>query len=116
MLAKKFGSTFEAIKTCRRKSKCLRETRPRLELNIIKIKVRFHLHNLEKIFLVYQEHRTHAMGTDILTVLILHIKQTLDNMFILQEKDVLAVTRTRTSILLFFNTSSHIILKPVMKL
>ena len=82
-LASNSRSTFEATKTCKRRSECLRKISLRLELNIIKIKVRFHLHNLEKIFLVYQEHRTHAMGTDILTVLILHIKQTLDNMFIL---------------------------------
>ena len=41
MLARKSGSAFEAIKTCKRRSKCLREISPKLELNVIKIKVRF---------------------------------------------------------------------------
>jgi hypothetical protein len=33
--------TFEAIKTCRGRSECPREINLRLELDIIKIKVRF---------------------------------------------------------------------------
>ena len=90
MLARKSGSAFEAIKACRRRSECLRETRPRLELNIIKIKVRFHLHNLEKIFLCLPraQHRTHAKGTNILTLLVLHIKQTLTICSDCKKKDV----------------------------
>ena len=39
--ASKSRITFEAIKTCKRRSKCLREISPRLELSVIKIKVRF---------------------------------------------------------------------------
>ena len=49
--AGKSGSTFVVIKTCRERSEYLKETSLRLELNIIKIKVRFHLHSLEKFFL-----------------------------------------------------------------
>ena len=41
MLASNSGNTFEATKTCKRRSECLREISLRLELNIIKIKVRF---------------------------------------------------------------------------
>ena len=41
MLASNSRSTFEATKTYKRRSECLREISLRLELNIIKVKVRF---------------------------------------------------------------------------
>jgi hypothetical protein len=98
VLAHKSRSTFEATKTCRRRSKCLRKINPRFELNIIKIKVKFHIHSLEKILLCLPRAQNTSMEIGILTVR-------------LQEKYELAVTKARASIP-FFSTSIHIILKP----
>ena len=41
VLASNSGSTFEATKTNKRRSECIREISLRLELSIIKVKVRF---------------------------------------------------------------------------
>jgi hypothetical protein len=80
VLAHKSRSTFEATKTCRRRSKCLRKINLRFELNIIKIKVRFHIHSPRA--------QNTSMEIGILTVR-------------LQEKYELAVTKARASIPFF---------------